>query len=90
MKQTVELRHPFTRGRIRATLTDEHAASSYGLGVIVLPGGDILDGVRFAFMAATGWRLLAPDAGKACAALGVDRESELARAIVQVPARARA
>lgn len=31
------------RKRIKATITTDHPASSYGIPVIVLPGGDALD-----------------------------------------------
>lgn len=58
MKEILDSKHKrgtflnCSHGRIRLTWTDQHSASSYGLGVLLLPEGnplgvDILDGATF-------------------------------------------
>lgn len=53
----IRLVHP-NNAPVKLRWTDQHAASSYGLGVMLRGhGGEVFDGATFAGMAADGWRI---------------------------------
>ena len=61
--------------------TTDHPQSSYGLGVVLLPGGEILDGFHFRLLALDGWRIETDDPEKVRLALGLPPDDVGAGAI---------
>jgi hypothetical protein len=56
---------------IRCRWTTNHPASHYGLGVILMPDGEVLDGFNFMLMSADGWQIETDDPEKVRGALGL-------------------